>query len=66
VEPLDREARGLVLAQVGPLLRLVEQALEEIAAEGLFDDLVIGPARVARLGACAGNERRSTTGVSAR
>jgi hypothetical protein len=49
VKLLNRQARGLLLAQVGPLLRRVEQALQEVAAEGILDDLVIGPAGVARL-----------------
>jgi hypothetical protein len=43
VRLLDREADGLLLAQVGPLLRLVEQPLQEVAAGGVLDDLVIGP-----------------------
>jgi hypothetical protein len=61
VKLLNCQARGLLLVQVGPLLRLVEQPLQEVAAEGILDDLVIGPGGVARFCARATSLSSSST-----
>jgi hypothetical protein len=63
VKLLNRQTRGLLLAQVGPLLRLVEQPLQEVAAEGVLDDLVIGPGGVARLRARVTSLSSSSTWI---